>query len=421
MDAVSKGPLFSHFSETLKGVSIILAFQQQNEAVTTFYRRLDENSRLSFAARYCQGWFRLVLGMLSALLQIGIYYFIVAMKLYEGGDVSLYTVALTAVIMLSANLERLSFSFVVLENLMNSVERLKEYAELEDENVNTIFEPHASWPQKGVITFHDYSFRHREGLPLVLKKVNLTVNGGERIGIVGRTGSGKSSLMAGLYRLAEPAEGKITIDDVDISVIPVQSLRMKLAIIPQEPQLFIGTIRYNIDPFDQYTDDEIWKALKIAGLDTLVSALPLMLNEAVVESGANFSVGEKQLMCLTRALLRQSKILLLDEATASVDFDTDVLIQKALRQYFPGTTLLVIAHRLNTVMDMDRILVLDNGEVKEFDTVKKLITDTSSMFFSLVSSTGRDNANHLLNIVMHPGRLASASVGQWSVAVIPYI
>jgi len=231
-----------------------------------------------------------------------------------------------------------------------------------------------------------------------LKNISLTIKPGERIGIVGRTGSGKSTLVSALYRLNEPAEGRIVIDGIDTNTIGVSDLRSKLSIIPQEPQLFVGNVRYNIDPFDAFSDEEIWEALRIAGLKDFVSTLDKKLEEPVKENGSNFSVGQRQLFCLARALLRKSRILVLDEATASVDFDTDILIQKALRTSFPNTTLLVIAHRLNTVMDMNRILALEKGELMEFKSPAELIADKKSLLYGMVQATGKATAKHLKDI-----------------------
>jgi len=198
------------------------------------------------------------------------------------------------------------------------------------------------------------------------------------------------------------------IDDLDTTTIGVEDLRSKLSIIPQEPQLFVGDLRYNLDPFDKHSDEELWNALSIAGLKEFVTTLEKKLREPVVEGGTNYSVGQRQLICLARALLRRSRILVLDEATASVDFDTDVLIQKAIRSSFPNTTLLVIAHRLNTVMDMNRILALNAGEVVEFESPKKLIEDKNSMLYGMVQATGKANAKHLKKLALGQATLDEA-------------
>jgi len=203
-----------------------------------------------------------------------------------------------------------------------------------------------------------------------------------------------------LFRVVELREGSVTIDGIDIAKIGLGDLRSKLSIIPQDPQLFVGDLRYNIDPFNKNSDDEIWTALEIAGLKEFVSSLEKKLQEPVLEGGSNYSVGQRQLLCLARALLRQSKILVLDEATASVDFDTDLLIQKAIRTSFPNTTLLIIAHRLNTVMDMHRILALQDGEVQEFAAPKDLVQDKKSMLYGMIKATGKANAKHLKKLAM---------------------
>ena len=223
-------------------------------------------------------------------------------------------------------------------------------------------------------------------MPLILRKLNFEINPNERIGIVGRTGAGKSSLTLSLFRLIEPVEGTIYIDDVDISRIGLFDLRSKLTIIPQDPVLFTGTLRYNLDPFERYTDEQIWYSLEVSNMKEFVSSLENNLMYNVIEGGENLSVGQRQLICLSREILRKSKILVLDEATAAIDFQTDELIQKAVRKNFNDCTIITIAHRLNTIIDYDKILVLDKGEVREYDTPKALLSDNKTIFYSMAKN-----------------------------------
>lgn len=229
--------------------------------------------------------------------------------------------------------------------------------------------------------------RYRDHLPLVLKNLSFTVLPKETIGIVGRTGSGKSSLAVALFRLVELSAGCIIIDGIDIAQIGLDDLRSKLAIIPQEPVLFIGTVRTNLDPLDQYSDLEIWEALEKTHIKEMVCQLPHSLHSEVTENGENFSVGERQLLCVARALLRNSQILILDEATAAIDTETDRLIQETIRSAFGSCTTLIIAHRLNTVMSCSRIMVLDNGQILEFDSPAALLANENSRFRAMIEAS----------------------------------
>ncbi|HEY6438057.1 MAG TPA: ABC transporter C family protein [Ignavibacteriaceae bacterium] len=218
---------------------------------------------------------------------------------------------------------------------------------------------------------------------MVLKQINLRVESGQRVGVVGRTGAGKSSLTLALFRLLEPSDGTIFIDSVDISKLGLYELRSKLTIIPQDPVLFTGNLRINLDPFDKYSDEEIWSALDLAHLKTFVTSLSEGLNYSITEGGNNLSVGQKQLVCLARALLRRSRILVLDEATAAIDVETDELIQETIRKEFKDCTIVTIAHRLNTILDYDMILVMDDGRVCEYNSPKVLLSNANSMFYGM--------------------------------------
>jgi len=262
--------------------------------------------------------------------------------------------------------------------------------ELTPEAPYEIPETHSvDWPAAGTIQFQAYSTRYRPELELVLKKIDISINAGEKIGCVGRTGSGKSSLLLALFRILEAAEGKIFIDGVDISTIGLHDLRSAISIVPQSPDLFEGTLRENIDPVGTYQDVDIWVALGQVHLKEFVEGLTGGLDAAVKEGGSSLSSGQRQLLCFARALLRKTKILVLDEATSAVDLDTDKSIQEIIRgPDFANVTMLTIAHRLNTIMDSDRILVMDAGEVVEFDHPNVLLEQKSSKFHSLAAEAG---------------------------------
>ena len=270
-----------------------------------------------------------------------------------------------------------------LENQMTSVERVVEYTKLQPESDEVTKQTPKEWPAYGKIKFNCVSLRYSPHDPWVLRKLTFDIRAKEKVGIVGRTGAGKSSLISVLFQLV-PYQGDVFIDDMNTKTIHLESLRSKITIIPQDPVLFSGTIRYNLDPFDEYQDSQLWDALEEVELKNLVSGFPAGLSNKVLDGGANLSVGQRQLLCLARAVVRMNKILILDEATANVDPRTDELIQKTIRSKFRECTVLTIAHRLNTVMDSDRILVMSDGCVFEFDEPRRLLEDTNEVFYRLV-------------------------------------
>eukprot|EP00246_Nothoceros_aenigmaticus_P008219 TRINITY_DN22766_c0_g1_i1.p1 TRINITY_DN22766_c0_g1~~TRINITY_DN22766_c0_g1_i1.p1 ORF type:complete len:453 (-),score=83.72 TRINITY_DN22766_c0_g1_i1:323-1561(-) len=284
----------------------------------------------------------------------------------------------------------------------NAVERVGTYTDIPPEGPLVIEDerPPPGWPDAGAIGFKEAVMRYRPELPAVLNGLTFTVRPHEKVGIVGRTGAGKSSMMNALFRIVEIESGQILIDDLDIPKIGLADLRKHLGIIPQAPVLFSGTIRFNLDPFSEHNDADLWEALERAHLKDVVRRNSSGLEMEVSEGGENFSVGQRQLLSLARALLRRSKILVLDEATAAVDVATDALIQRTIREEFKCCTMLIIAHRLNTIIDCDRILVLDNGRLVEFDTPYKLLSNEDSKFAGMVRSTGAANARYLQQLVL---------------------
>jgi len=278
-----------------------------------------------------------------------------------------------------------------------SVERIGEYEQtIQEAPYELPAAQPAKWPTEGAITFKNVKLKYREGLPLVLQGLSFSIKPRERIGVCGRTGSGKSSTFLALMRIVEIEKARdsgVFIDGVDCRKLGLHTLRKAIAIIPQDPVLFTGTVRMNLDPLSIYSDEMIQQALSQAHLGVLINSFEDGINHQVAEDGGNFSVGQRQLLCLARALLRKTKILLLDEATSAVDMQTDTLVQKTIRDSFQDRTILTIAHRIDTIMDYNRILVLDNGKVAEFDTPDELLK-RDSIFRGLVRSakqqTGKD-------------------------------
>jgi ATP-binding cassette subfamily C (CFTR/MRP) protein 4 len=266
-----------------------------------------------------------------------------------------------------------------LDAQMVSTERVVEYTDVTPETDEGTVIPAPTWPIAGKITFDRVSMRYSLDKQWVLKDVSVGIHPGEKIGIVGRTGAGKSSLISVLFRLFD-FEGTVSIDGVDTKSVPMSTLRSRISIIPQEPVLFLGTLHKNLDPFDEFPDREVWSALEDVGLKKMVTGLQSGLDSLVSEGGSNFSVGEKQLLCLVRAILKNTKIVVLDEATANVDLETDEMIQRTIRKKFKDSTVLTIAHRLDTVMDSDKILVMDSGSVVEFGRTEELLQRPDGYF-----------------------------------------
>lgn len=285
-----------------------------------------------------------------------------------------------------------------LENHMTSVERVMEYTEVKSEPIRQqLLNVPKTWPEFGKIIFQNVSMRYSLDSPYVLKNLNFTIYPGEKIGVVGRTGAGKTSMIAALFQLYE-IEGNVIIDDINTTSMPLEQLRSKISIIPQQPVLFSGTMRKNLDPFEEYNDEILWSALEEVELKQFITESPSQLNTNVFESGSNFSIGQRQLVCLARAIIRKNKILVMDEATANVDPHTDALIQKTIRKKFVDCTVITIAHRLHTVMDCDRVLVMNAGEVVEFDHPHNLLQNTDNIFYTMVQITGKVTSKNLQNI-----------------------
>ncbi|CAF0941211.1 unnamed protein product [Brachionus calyciflorus] len=391
LNSVSKSPIFSHFGETLTGVSTIRAYNSQGRFVKQMEDKIDENLCYFYPDTVSNRWLAIRLEFIGTLVTFFACLFaVIARNNLTGGAAGLSISFSLNVAQFLNWLVRMSADF---ESNITSVERIKEYCETPHEEswVLDNSRPPVEWPTEGRVTFNQYSVKYREELDFVLKDINCDIEPGEKIGIVGRTGAGKSSLTLGLFRILESSYGQIYIDKINIKNIGLHDLRKRLTIIPQDPVLFSGTLRINLDPFEEYSDAQVWSALENAHLKEFVKGLDKQLEFECSEGGENLSVGQRQLVCLARALLRKTKILILDEATASIDHNTDDLIQATIRNQFKDCTVLTIAHRLNTIMDSNRIMVLDKGKIVEFDSPQNLLSNKKTIFYSMAVSAGLAN------------------------------
>uniref|UniRef100_A0A8C1VGF1 ATP-binding cassette, sub-family C (CFTR/MRP), member 2 n=1 Tax=Cyprinus carpio TaxID=7962 RepID=A0A8C1VGF1_CYPCA len=395
LDSVSRSPIYSHFGETVSGLSVIRAYGHQKRFLKQNEDTIDQNLKSVYPWIVSNRW--------------------LAMRLESLGNLVVFFAALFAVISrdsLKSGLVGLSISYALnvtqtlnwlvrmtseLETNIVAVERVREYAEIENEAPwITSNRPPDDWPTAGNIGLDNYKVRYRPELELILHGITCDIASTEKIGIVGRTGAGKSSLTNCLFRIIEASEGRILIDGIDISTLGLHDLRSRLTIIPQDPVLFSGTLRMNLDPFEKSSDEEIWSVLELAHLKDYVRGLPAGLQHEVSEGGENLSVGQRQLLCLARALLRKSRILILDEATAAVDLETDDLIQNTIRREFSHCTVLTIAHRLNTILDSSRVMVLDSGKIVEFDSPSVLLNNQQGHFYSMAKDAGIRGATKFL-------------------------
>ncbi|KAL2236392.1 ABC transporter C family member 5-like [Sesamum indicum] len=384
--SIQKSPVIHLFAESIAGAATIRGFGQEKRFMKRNLYLLDCFARPFFCSLAAIEWLCLRMELLSTF--VFAFCMILLVSFPHGTiDPSMAGLAVTYGLNLNARLSRWILSFCKLENKIISIERIHQYCEIPSEAPAIIEDsrPPSSWPENGRIELIDLKVRYKECLPVVLHGISCTFPGGKKIGIVGRTGSGKSTLIQALFRLIEPAGGRIIIDSIDIARIGLHDLRSRLSIIPQDPTLFEGTIRGNLDPLEEHSDQEIWQALDKSQLGEIVRQKEHKLDTPVLENGDNWSVGQRQLVSLGRALLKQARILVLDEATASVDSATDNLIQKIIRTEFKNCTVCTIAHRIPTVIDSDLVLVLSDGRVAEFDTPSRLLEDKSSMFLKLVS------------------------------------
>ncbi|KAB0797846.1 hypothetical protein PPYR_08839 [Photinus pyralis] len=379
LEGITRSPVFEHLGSSLQGLATIRAFKGEKILQKEFDQHQDLHS-------CCHHLFLSTTEAMGALLGYvsGIYVAIVTLTCtligngMLGGNVGL---AVTQCLQVATYMQRTIRQSAELENQMTSVERILEYDKIEHED-SLGREAPTLWPSKGEIAFHNVNLAYYLQGPLALRNISFRIMPNEKVGVVGRTGAGKSSIIAALFRLSY-LTGKILVDDVDINNLNLREFRSKISIIPQSPVVFSGTLRTNLDPFEEFEDCDLWSALDKVELKEFFSALPLGLDFGISQGGSNVSVGQRQLICLARIILRKNKILVMDEATASIDLETDKLVQRTIRKVFEDCTIITITHRLDSIMDCDRIMVISAGEVVEFDRPSILLKNNEGHFYKM--------------------------------------
>ncbi|XP_042486788.1 ABC transporter C family member 3-like [Macadamia integrifolia] len=380
---VSQTPITQHFTESMLGSTTIRCFDQEERFMDTNFKLVDGYSRPKLHFSGAVEWLCFRMDMLASITYAIFLIVLISMpKTVLNPGIAGFAVTYG----LGFSMHVVIWVFTNLENKIISIERILQYAYIPSEPPLLVKEnrPSHEWPSQGQVDIVDVQVQYAPHPPLVLRGLTCTFSGGMKIGIVGRTGSGKSTLGQALFRMVEPTTGHIRIDGINISKIGLHDLRSRLSIIPQDPTMFEGTLRSNLDPLEEYTDEQIWEALDRCHLSDEVRKKEGKLDSSVTENGENWSMGQRQLVCLGRVLLKKSKLLVLDEATASVDTTTDYLIQKTLSEQFSGSTVITIAHRITSILNTDKVLVLDNGRVLEYDSPAKLLQIKSSSFAKLV-------------------------------------
>ncbi|KAG0614326.1 hypothetical protein M758_6G168500 [Ceratodon purpureus] len=395
MNGTTKAPIVNNFGETISGAMTIRAFEKVPQFEKKNLELVDVDASLFFHTFVAYEWLVMRLEALCAIILAtsALLMVVIPSDAVDGGFAGLslvYGLTLNGVLVFF-------IQYVCqLANNIVSVERVRQYMKIESEAPAIIDDsrPSPNWPKHGKVELQNLQIRYRPGAPLVLKGITCTFQGGQRVGVVGRTGSGKTTLISALFRLVEPAGGRILIDGLDITTIGLRDLRSRLGIIPQEPTLFRGTVRSNLDPLGEHEDKDIWEALQKCQLAEIIRFMPEKLDAPVTDEGANWSVGQRQLFCLGRALLKHSRILVLDEATASIDSTTDAIIQKLIRYDFQDCTVITVAHRIPTVVDSDMVLALTDGVLAEYDSPLRLLDNPQSLFTKLVNEYWK-NTRHL--------------------------
>ncbi|EEC13294.1 multidrug resistance protein, putative [Ixodes scapularis] len=386
LETVTRSPVNHHFSETMTGLSSVRGYSVQRIFLRDNDEKVDTMQNCTVNALNFDFWIEAWMEVSSEVLLLSMLLLLVANR--DNIDPGIAALLVSYMLNAISPFNYLIFYSTELEATLVSAERLDEYRRLTPEAPwRSNCSPDPRWPESGAVSFKSYSTRYREGLDLVLRDVDLDVNPGEKIGIVGRTGAGKSTITLSLFRIVEAASGKIVVDDVDIATLGLHDLRSRITIIPQDPVLFRGTLRFNLDPAGQHEAEELWSALDRSHLGDVFRKSG-GLDFEVAEGGHNLSVGQRQLVCLARAVLRKTKILVLDEATASVDMKTDVLVQQTLRDVMSECTVLTVAHRLHTVLTSDRVVVMDQGKVVEVGSPTELLYDSTSLFYAMAREAG---------------------------------
>ena len=389
LEAISRSPILNTISETIPGYASIRAFGKEEVYCKKFYQKINDCFNINICIRGINMWLQEMFKFLSIFYLV----YLVTRTCFNEETSTAQSVGITFTysVVLQDNLGW-AFSIAAnLENIMISLERCLQYTRIKSEKPSEIKPKDEelqkkNWPQEGKIRFENYSVRYRPTTEVVLKNLNFQIEGNEKVGVVGRTGSGKSTICLCLFRILEPLEGTIYIDDEDITQMGLDILRRNITIIPQDPCLMEGSLKYNIDPFEKADDEEIIQILKKIGFEYTESD-DKILNRKIEQGGSNLSVGEKQLVCIARAILRKTKIIVMDEATANIDMNTEQIIQKALKLVLEQSTVITVAHRIKTIINYDKILVLDNGKVKEFDSPTNLLKDENSLFHELYSKS----------------------------------
>ncbi|KAI3876739.1 hypothetical protein MKX03_019508 [Papaver bracteatum] len=385
INGTTKSMVANHLGESISGAMTIRAFRNEERFFLRNLELIDKNASPCFHIYSANEWF---IQRLETLAVIVLCSSVLLLVLLPRGTFSSGFVGMALSYGLSLNMSLVFSTQIqcILANNIISVERLSQYMNVPSEAPEVIEgnRPEPSWPAVGRVELHDLKIRYRADTPLVLQGITCTFEGGHKIGIVGRTGSGKTTLISALFRIVEPSGGKIVIDGIDISTIGLHDLRSRLGIIPQDPTLFQGTVRYNLDPLSQHSDQEIWEVLEKCQLRDTVQEKKEGLSSLVEQDGVNWSMGQRQLFCLGRALLRRSQILVLDEATASIDNATDSILQRTIRTEFESCTVITVAHRIPTVMDSTMVLAISDGKIVEYDEPTKLMNEEGSLFGELV-------------------------------------
>ncbi|KAK5647088.1 hypothetical protein RI129_005552 [Pyrocoelia pectoralis] len=393
LEGITRSPAFTHLNASLQGLTTIRAFSAQSILTQEFDKYQDLHTSAWYMYIAASSAFGFIIDILCWIFTVCVTFcFLLISDKVPGGNVGL---AITQAIGLSGYVQWGMRQSTEVSNQLTSVERILEYTKLTPEKQPEVPKRlnKGEWPKHGKISFQNMGLRYFHGGDLMIKNLNLIIHPKEKIGIVGRTGAGKSSIISALFRLAI-VEGTIEIDGVDTKDLTLQEMRSKISIIPQDPILFSGTLRYNLDPFSEYADEVLYRAIHEVELKDPTNTIN-RLEYAVMDGGANYSVGQRQLICLARAIVRNNKILMLDEATANVDPQTDAILQKTIREKFSECTVLTIAHRLNTIMDSDKVLVMDSGMMVEFNHPHLLLQNHKSYFYKMVAETGKATAEQL--------------------------